>query len=533
MKTKIIWFICSWLLLLTWTFAWDLASFIVSVDPSTVKVWEPMDLDIKAVDSDWKVLTNYQWDILIMVKDGDNELSSTDYSAPNDGTYSFTEQDMWEKKFTKWLIINKAWSFTVHVEDFDTSKWWDTDVKVVTEWTKVGLWKVDIISPQKWETITSSTVTINWSATDYKNSKIKVLLDWKKVQDGILWSDGSFQVDLSSVSNWDHKLEVDVLDINDKVIAKSDELSFKVAANKILFKWIELLPSETVDQGTKVVVNITTDISVSSAVLTVEWYGDYPMDSTSPWNYKTEFVANTPWKFNLSLKLSTSDGEKNYSNIKELNVVEKIAIWNVKFVRDNSNSKINLDWKFTWQIPKFKVEYWTEKWVYTNSWTVSKNKFNIEKIDPAKTYFVKIIPVDSNWNKIWDESKEIVIESNMKKSASCSIDNIKTKVVIRWGKHYFVWKKAPWAVKYLIFKWDKKDNLIQVTSTTWYEYELPYDKNSKKDKYAYFTVKAVCDDGTMEQIDKVKKVKVWPMDWLLYALIIAVMIYWIKLSYTE
>jgi hypothetical protein len=53
------------------TFAGDLAGFSVSVNPSTVKVGEPADLTIKALDSNGDVLTDYKGDIIITVTDKD------------------------------------------------------------------------------------------------------------------------------------------------------------------------------------------------------------------------------------------------------------------------------------------------------------------------------------------------------------------------------------------------------------------------------------------------------------------------------
>jgi len=162
---------------------------------------------------------------------------------------------------------------------------------------------------------------------------------------------------------------------------------------------------------------------------------------------------------------------------------------------------------------------------------VKENKYTITNIDEAKTYFVQVIPTDTNWNKIWDESNIVVIEANMKQAATCTIDNIKVNTVVEGDKHYLVWTAATWAIEYNIYKWDKDSDLIKIATVKDTTYEIPFNKNAKKTEYAYFAVKAVCDDGAEKQIDKVKKVKVGPMDWLIYAMIIAMMVYGLKLAY--
>jgi hypothetical protein len=44
----------------------------------------------------------------------------------------------------------------------------------------------------------------------------------------------------------------------------------------------------------------------------------------------------------------------------------------------------------------FKISYGTEKGKYDKIEQTNTNKFTINNIDVAKTYFVKITPIDSN-----------------------------------------------------------------------------------------------------------------------------------------
>jgi len=534
MKTKIIALFIALTSLLWFSLAGDIAGFVVQIDPSTIKVWEPADVTIKAIDENGDTVEDYKWDIIMSLVDKDgNELDDSDYTLPNDGNYSFTEEDQWEKKFTKWFVVNKVWEYKLVVEDFETEQQWEWEVKVVSKDGGDEKWKVTITTPQDGETITSSVVTISWTAPKYRNSKVEVLVDGKKVTDDMVDEDWSYQIDLDSISDGDHTIQVNVLDINDKVVASSKKISIKVSASSDLLKNVEILPSEQVDQGTKVQVNVKVAPSVSAVTMKVANYGEYPMDRVSTDSFTAQFVANTPWTFDISFVLKWDFGTKNYDNYKKLSVKEKIAIKNVRFTRDNPKKVIDLKWDFTWQVPAFKVLYSTEKDKLENDFSalVEENKYTIQNIDEAKTYFVQIIPTDSEWNTIWDASKVLVIEPDMKQAATCTIDNIKVDVAVEWNKHYLVWQAATGAIEYAIYRWDSEDKLVKISTTTWTTYEFPFDKNAKKDKYAYYSVKAVCDDGSEKQIDKVKKVKVWPMDWLVYALIIAMMIYGIKLSY--
>lgn len=515
--------------------AWDLAWFIVNVDPSTVKSWEPTDLIVKAIDSDGNVVEDYEWDVVITVKDGDNELDNNDYVSPNDWVYTFTKQDMWKKVFTKGLIVNKEWNFKVRVEDFNTSKFGEWDIKVVSKnWEQT--WKVEITTPQDSETVKTSTVTVAWNAKQYTNSKIQVFVDDKINSEWMVDSSWNYQLDLLNLSNWDHTIKVEVLNFEGKVVATSNSIKVNVDAKSELYKWVTISPEWKLNKGTKVIVTIKVDSSVTSATLHIANYGDYPMNRKSIDEFTTELTANILWKSDISLDVENNTLKKSFDKIAQLVVVEKIAIQEVKFKRDNNKNTIDLNWKFTWEVPAFKVLYGTEgSWKYNtgDDIIVNENKYTIKNIDNTKTYFVKIVPVDSNWTKIWDESNEVVIESNMQASATCNIDNIKTKLITEDLKNYITWDKVEWAVKYTIFEWKDKTNLNKIAELTWNKYQLPFDPEAKKTEYAYFTVKAVCDDGTMKQIDNVKKVKVWPMDWILYAILITFIIYGLRLAIRE
>lgn len=543
MKTKIV----KSTLGLAWAFllasislAGDLAGFAVSVNPSTVKVGQPADLTVKALDSNGDVLTDYKGDIIITVTDKDGqELDITDYTVPNDGTYEFTDEDQWIHTFTKWLIINKAGDFKVVVTDFDTWKTGSAPIKVVSSNANLQANQIKILTPQNNEIVTTSSLSVAGEAQNYKNSKVQVLIDGKVMGEWLVSSDGSFQIDVGGITNWEHTLQAQVLDINWKVVAKSKKINFKAQIKKKLFSKIEILPSNQVSQGTKITVNVTVDPSVNQAVLHVSNYGDYPMDRTSTTTFSTQFVANTPWKFDISLTLNTSDGKtKNYQNISKLIVLEKIAITDVKFVRDNNEKTISLNWKFTGQVPKFKILYGTGGLnKLSGSVIVNENKYTFKNIDPGLTYYIKIVPVDDNGNQIWDASKTLVIEPNLQKAATCRIDNIKVSVVRRNGANYLVWPSA-WSgiIAYEIYQGLTPDNLELVATlkpAQKNQYKLPYDANAKKVKYAYFVVKAKCVDNSLKQIDKVKKVTVWPMDWLIYAIILAIIIYGLKLAIKE
>jgi hypothetical protein len=141
----------------------------------------------------------------------------------------------------------------------------------------------------------------------------------------LVGNDGSFQVTISDIKNGNHTLKAQILDLNNKVIASSEDISFTAKIAQKLFKGIEILPSNSVIQGTKVTVNVNVDPKVNSAVLHITNYGDFPMNRVSTTAFSTDLVTNTPGKFDINVTLKTADGKsKDYNNVAKLVVLEKI-----------------------------------------------------------------------------------------------------------------------------------------------------------------------------------------------------------------
>lgn len=523
---------------LLWGFslAQDVTSLVVEVSPSTIKTGEPADITVKAVDENGDVVDTYDGEIYMSISSSDwtEEIWEDDYTLPQDGTYAFGEEDMWEKTFSKWLMITKPWTYKLEIEDFlDPNIRWEAEVTVIWEWDwNITKGNITILSPNTNEIIKSSSMDVIWKS-DFKNSKMNVFIDNELSTNGMSDWNGDFNISVSGLTNWEHKLVVKVVDIDGNVIWQSDEISFKVEVWSDFFKQITITPSNVVDQWTTITATVKTTADVTTAILSLEWLQDYPMEKAEDGVFKTDILMDKPGVFNVSLKLNVQQTSKNYPSVEKITVKEKKAIWQVKFVRDNVKKTIDLDWKYTGQIPMFKVSYWTEKNNLSENATTDINKFQIQNIIETATYYVKIYPIDANWNIIWEESKLITIEPDMKKAASCNVDNIKVNIVKKDSNNYLEWEKVEWATQYIIYRWDTKDNLSELTTTKQTSYKLPFDPNAKKVTYAYFAVKAACDDWTLQQIDNVKKVKVGPMDFAIWAGIISMILYSLSLAYKK
>ena len=522
---KILWLFLAAMSLMNCVYAAEISGFSLIANPDNVKVWEPIDFTVKAVDDKGSINTEYIWDILIQVL----ELKNEDYKVPNEWMYTFKDEDLWEKVFSKGLIFHKAWVYTVRVEDFSELEegiFGEVKVTVTDVDDGVDIWEIEVKEPSEWEIIEKPTLDIYW-VSELKNSKVTVYIDGKKVWEWLTLWNGDLNTQVEWLTNWDHYLELKVFDLKWNTIWSSNAVTFSVNLWNELLVELKVAPSNTLSQWQTATITVLTDVSATSANLEIVGMWEYPMQKLWVDRFETKVLMDKPGIFDVNLNIVANEKSKDYEKAEKITVLERKAITEVKYVRDNNQKTIDLNWQFVWIIPQFRVVYGTGKDNMSQEAIVSQNKLLIEWIEVATTYFAKIIPLNSDWVPDGDESKLIVIEANMKQAASCKIDNIHTNVKVEWWKHYLVWDRVEWAEKYVVFKWDKVTDLRKIVEINDTQYQFPFDENASENVYAYFVVKALCSDWSLHQIDKVKRVKVWPADFLFVAFMITLVVYWL------
>ena len=98
------------------------------------------------------------------------------------------------------------------------------------------------------------------------------------------------------------------------------------------------------------------------------------------------------------------------------------------------------------------------------------------------------------------------------------------------GDQYFLsWNPAENAERYIVYRSDRPVNSIAEMQKVWEtsdtKFPYPFDPQAKTEAYAYYSVVAVCQDGTSLQLWATQKVKVWPMTNIALVLMISMMIF--------
>jgi len=513
-------------------FAADVDHFVVEVKPNPIEVNKAEDLIVKAVDANWNVVTDYEWDAVISVLDSNgNDVSddSTIVEVPNDWIVSFTADDWWEKIFSKWLVFKKSWSYVVKISDVtDDSIEWEVTVQVNPENNTKVKGNINIQSPINWSVEKKLPIEVI-ATTNLPNTVYQIFVDWQKVKEWLTDENWWINDTIDSLTNWDHTLQIKLTDWEWKVLWQSQQISFKYEAsqNVDLFKSIEIKPSNNVNQWDKVTFFVNTDKSVQSAEILLKGLWSYPMDKQEDWKFVLQMTMDTPWTYEISVKLNNWKEEKEYDKVAYLTVKENVVIKNIKINIDKKNKVVNVSWDFTGKPAYFKVKWGENKEDLDKEKIVSENKISLSWLELInKKYYLQIIPLDSSYNPVGHPSNVIEIKSWVHNAPTCVVKNIRIKLkIINW-KHYLVWDKVNGVEKYIIsVADDPKWPFNKLWETTDTKREYPFDKNAKKTIYKFYKVEGVCSDWQTVQIWNIKKVKVWPSNVILILVLMSLIIY--------
>ncbi len=549
MLKKIFWLLSTLIFVFVWTnvFAQStITSFLVEVVPSSFDVWEAVDLTIKAVKDNWEIVKDFEWLVYIQI----NELfDENDYSLPEEWIVEFKAEDQWIKTFSKWLIINKAnniWeSYTIKVYKLDAEEIdWQTSV-VVWSTTEQQEWKkIEIISPSSGSIVNTDSINVIAKCSELPNSTYQIFVNDIITAKWITTEKWDINTYATWVEEWKNSLKINIINIAWDILWSSNtiQFSYNIWTDDILKKtyitknWT-IIDAWNFKQWQQITIEIETSEEVSSAELQFSNWDSFPMSHNEAWKFYKKILLDKIWDFEAWVVLMINWNKKMYPNITKYTVEEWIWIKNIKFTTSElDDSILNISRETIWTVDWFKINYWTdENNLANNTWTNQTN-ITLKWLKPSILYYIQITPVDLSWNPVGPVVIEQVkiddlwITDNWEKP-NCIVKWITISTEKVWWKYFLTRDKIDNVKKYFVYRSDRDTNEIKkmqkVWETTTNRFEYPFDTQAEQEKYAYYSVYAVCTNNQSIQIDKAKKIKVWPMDNLLLVIIITLFIYFV------
>ena len=547
------------------TFAVSPDAFQIEVSPSSFAVNQAVDFTIKAIKNK-QVMKNYTGMVFMSVdgiaKDSASKLKLTDATISNGGILEMGLADQWVKKYTKGLLITKPGNFTVSVADFtqDTISW-STTVMVSSDF-KAEVRNIQILSPSAWSEENQSTINVMATADTLPNARVQILLNDALAKETTTDANGLINDTISGLKVGTNVLQIKALSVTNEQVGSSEKLVFTYQGQSDnLLKSFTATPNQNLKVWNKVRFELTTEDNVSSAKLIFPDNKEYPLDKEKDGLFSKELMLTQTGSLDVASELSAGPTlSKKYDKMLTLEVADNTQIWEVKIqALTTLAGAIQLDWKVIgWSSPAYAIQYGLTKDDLGGTAITKETTATLSGFTYGKDYFFKIQPL--NIQNIADGLPSDVLEFTMPIASwtgpnqtvlsasglemtpdhptaalpTCVVKNIKVSTQKIGNKYYLVRNKIENATKYLVYKSDFADNsdksFLGETELTRFEY--PFDKTSKEDVYAYYTVEALCADGNKAVLTEAQKVKVGPVEDMMLILTLTMLGYLIYRLYS-
>lgn len=540
-------------------------AFQIEVSPSSFAVNQAVDFTIKAIKNK-QVMKNYTGMVFMSVdgiaKDSASKLKLTDATISNGGILEMGLADQWVKKYTKGLLITKPGNFTVSVADFtqDTISW-STTVMVSSDF-KTEVRNIQILSPSAWSEENQSTINVMATADTLPNARVQILLNDALAKETTTDANGLINDTISGLKVGTNVLQIKALSVTNEQVGSSEKLVFTYQGQSDnLLKSFTATPNQNLKVWNKVRFELTTEDNVSSAKLIFPDNKEYPLDKEKDGLFSKELMLTQTGSLDIASELSAGPTlNKKYDKMLTLEVADNTQIWEVKIqALTTLAGAIQLDWKVIgWSSPAYAIQYGLTKDDLAGTAITKETTATLSGFTYGKDYFFKIQPL--NIQNIADGLPSDVLEFTMPIASwtgpnqtalsasglemapdhptaalpTCVVKNIKVSTQKIGNKYYLVRNKIENATKYLVYKSDFADNsdksFLGETELTRFEY--PFDKTSKEDVYAYYTVEALCADGNKAVLTEAQKVKVGPVEDMMLILTLTMLGYLIYRLYS-
>jgi hypothetical protein len=498
--------------------------------PATAKVNEAIDVTIRALDKDKKVVTGYRGAIIFVPE------SFWDTVPMPGKSISFSAEDNGEKKFSKWVIFKSTGKQKVSVVDVIDDISWEATVTVDVGGSTGGsgttLENVTITTPAKDSKITSDVVIV--SGKSRKNSKLNVSLNGKDVGSTLSDESGVFTKSISGITQATNLLSVTLVDGAWTVVGKSDNITFEKITSGPSFNNLIVTPGLKLEASSKVTFTIEADAWLSEASILMDGVSMKGKEDTA-WKYVIETVAPAKsGEYPIAVNISNDLGQKfNKTAVVTLTISEKPAsfdtvkattVWTkVVFNFGVLNPPADL--------AKFKIAYgegvdsfssenitWNTEKILKGSW---RYEWYIDKLD-AKTYSFKIMGLKSD-NSVIEGLTSEVLSATIGKP-TCTVGNVWTVTVETMSdKSKLTWNTVTGALSYNIYKITASGDSVLFQNTKENQYTVYLSSGAIV--HENFWIKALCDDKTESaDLAKVSNVRTGP--WMISIIVIISWIIW-------
>jgi cysteine-rich repeat protein len=561
------------------------ARFEVTVQPNPLKVSEFSDVTVKALDSNWNVDTSTDSDIWLEIENHD--YTNPDIVLPGGGIWFFEASDQGVKIFSKWLSIKKAGTYKLNVVDvYDTGIKGTATITVLANSPGPAVGWLNVSSPLSGSVEKQNLINVVGKTT-YANTPIVIMIDGTKVDEWLSDQNGDFSLPLAGITAWPHTLVVNALDLTDKIVATSGPIPFIYEPDPAtLFLWLAISPAKEVEVRTKMTFTITTDEEVGSAMLKFGDSDPVPTTKESAGVFVKDITYDEPATYPIDVILTINGKTETFTDVDTIKINDELRkITTFEATPDPDTTTAKLDWTYVGKIDYFKVTYGTSRTNLRLSVTSTQPTTTLLIAEPTLTYYAQVFPVDEQGNTIGEPSDVISIEplrermpicgngiieapetcddANLRNNDGCSSlcqieipeeptlpvddgpthngatlppaasscypEGIQISSTQVGEQYYIIRSPVPNAKGYQIYRSDQPvgsiDQMIMIGNTNDTRYAYPFNPNAEVDTYAWYAVRAICDNDEVKPVGDMTMVKVGPEKTLIILMLASLFVF--------
>ena len=557
--------------ILTFISLWFWTLFAESILPDEAKIdvksqiiqWEAANLSITMLKN-WSKMSSYVGGIYISIVDENwKPLKANEYTLPGYWIYTFTGWDLWSVTFQKWLKIELEWTFYIEVEA-EEDIWnviWREPITVTKGTIQQWIIDIDILTPTQDITISDEKLQIMAQVPDLSNSNAIIYIDDIQVDTTLTDNDWLIQHVIKDVREWKHALRIEILDMDWSVVWASDTINFTMRPTSGDDATVIVEPETWIRVGDLVKVTANTDDMVESVKIRLSdnEHSEYILTKDANWKFSSPVLLTEAWIINISLETSSARGTnvETFDNVKQITVLGTPEITNIITWANAEEQTAELSWSvLNGDVPSYHITYWLgdeQTDIYEDE--TDTKSFSFTHVPYDTPLNVIVTPYRNNWTKHWAASETIrfVITKSQQQGTGqdptnpnntgsdltsitipprCIVENISTRTTKIWENYYLIWDKVENVSKYIVYSSTLPDgsDKMKVYETSDTSYQYPFDKTSEEDKFAYFWIVWICDDGQQLELTWATKVQVWPAENFFLLICMTFLIYfWIKL----
>ncbi len=437
-----------------YSFAATVDHFDVKLSSEETSVNKAVDVTIEAKDSDWNIVKDYKWTIVIM---SDTDPKVILPAEIKDNLYVFTATNQWKVKFENSLVFSKEWEQQINIFDFDNEEIvWIWKINVVKEEDLTEEIEISLISPEDWMLNRNNYITISWK-TQKNHQVIIKLLSTKTSRTVKTNSDNEwlFENKIENLDDWDYTINASVLNSELKEVWKTNEVKITIKTKKPELESVKITPLEI-----------------------------YPED-----------------KINIELKAT--------SKLSEVTMTINDVIINFKEIKD---------WVYTWSTlaPKQKWDYDIEVKLLDDIWWETSKKLDtkltvLEKLPSACDPEVdEDCEIDCDPTIEDCEENSVTNKKKIYKVSNLNLTKLKTKSILSWDP-------IKEAISYNIYKQLELNKIVLIDNVKEprYEINIVWDKITYNNFLVEPIIQDWSWETMKWELSEITEIQTWPKELML------------------